>query len=366
MSLVFPSYEEQRRHTLMNGCTENLFHGDTTIENATFEDLNEALDQRARNNDRTAWKLIRAEIRRRMSEGGVQTKYPKTIDEHRAQFAADTNEIEREHQVFEQATPRAKAAMLKLGYRPREAPIAFSNQSPMSKSTTHALTVLAAKELTVGKDDINELQETAAAQIAAVGQMESTAAKGAILAGITLHRVKASLPHGKFGAWVASLSGANVHRGGNLRSGKSQANYYMRLAQVFIERTKLKKTDLLALPDGQSALDSGDTTKHFCSALESFVGELSLNELLIRHNIKAVRKYELEQRGDEEVPRKDPQMDFFADLAERIHGYREIVTSRETLKRLTPQQLDQLYQEQSDLHARFVKLYEEAKDTVQI
>lgn len=155
----------------------------------------------------------------------------------------------------------------------------------MSK-TSHALTLVADPKFAVAKDDLAKLKESAVLQVSAISELESKAALGALLAGLTLHRVKASLPHGQFGQWLAQISTS----GGNLTVKKSQAHNYMRLALVFLERAKVQKPDLLALPGDQLALEVGDghPARSFFTKAAKFVGDLSLNELLIKHGIKGV------------------------------------------------------------------------------
>jgi|GEM_PF-5784336 len=158
----------------------------------------------------------------------------------------------------------------------------------MAKTPKHALTVLASPELTVGKEKIKSLEAAAVAQCAAVGQLESKAAAGAIMAGLTLHRVKASTPHGKFGSFIEQkLTKVNFWTAG---TAKTNASYYMRLALAFVEKARADKGALLALPNDATTLDLGDTAnaKKLAAALEKFVGDLSLTELLIKHNIKGV------------------------------------------------------------------------------
>jgi hypothetical protein len=161
----------------------------------------------------------------------------------------------------------------------------------MARPAKHALTVLAAPELRVEKANLKQLQATAVEQVLAVGKMENNAAKGGILAGLTLLRVKASMKHGEFGPWLDKMTAAKTHNGANLPPVKErQLQYYMRLTLVFLEKTRLDAPDLLALPDGTTALDLGGAhkAKSFVGALDRFVGELSLNELLIKHDIKSV------------------------------------------------------------------------------
>lgn len=168
----------------------------------------------------------------------------------------------------------------------------------MPKTST-ALTLVSTPEFAVAKDDIAKLKEAAVAQVSAISQLETKAALGAIIAGLTLHRVKVSLPHGQFGKWIEQISTS----GGNLTVKKSQANNYMRLALVFIEKAKVQKPDLLALPGDQLSLDveAGELTRRFFTKADKFVAGLSLNELLIKHGIKGVGlKTELGQGDDDD------------------------------------------------------------------
>lgn len=225
---------------------------------------------------------------------------------------------------------------------------------------THALTVLATPEFAVAKDDIKKLQEAAVEQCSAVAKMESNAAKGAVLAGLTLHRVKASLPYGQFGKWVEKISTS----GGKVTVKKSQANNYMRLSSVFLERCKVQKPDLLALPGDQTALDLGDgaEARTLFSKLHKFVGECSLNELLVKYGIKGVvREGDPGTEEETAAPAAGAAEDYFAEVAESVMGFRSIVTSRDALVRLSPQQLDTLHESVTDAYSQFKQLYQEAR-----
>jgi hypothetical protein len=168
----------------------------------------------------------------------------------------------------------------------------------MSK-TNNALALVSQPEFAVAKDGLAKLKEAAVLQASAISELESKAALGAIIAGLTFHRVKASLNHGEFGPWIAQISTS----GGNLNIKKSQANHYMRLAMVFLEKAKVQKPDLLALPGDQMALEVGDghPARQFFTKAQKFVGDLSLNELLIKHGIKGVGlKTELAQGAEDD------------------------------------------------------------------
>lgn len=228
----------------------------------------------------------------------------------------------------------------------------------------HALTLVATPELRVADDDLKKLQRMAVNQIAAIGEMENRAAMGAILAGLTLHRVKASLPHGEFGPWITQITAEDQKRTGGafLSQIKArQCQYYMRLALIFLGKCRVAKPDLLALPGDQTELTLDGATgpaKRFADKLKGFVGDLSLNELLIRHGIKGVGLKSALEEGEGGARR--PGEDFYAEVAERLLKFRSIITDRTALARLSRDQLRALKAEVTDSYSQFQRLYEEA------
>jgi hypothetical protein len=153
----------------------------------------------------------------------------------------------------------------------------------MSKLSTKAASALAVTKA----GEIKTLQQSAVAQLAAVAQLEGRVAGYAIMAGITLKRVKLSLPHGEFQAWQRSIREQIPTTGRHLPS-IAMCQFYMRLAEVFLTKTKAPLPPLLALPGDTLSLelpDSGDT-RAFVEKLTAFVAEQSLNDLLDRYKIK--------------------------------------------------------------------------------
>jgi len=177
---------------------------------------------------------------------------------------------------------------------------------PAENST--ALVLVNTPEWAVAGDEVRELQDLALAQIDAIAKMENCAAMGAILAGLTLHRVKASMPHGTFMKWCDQIGTS----GANLSVRPRQARNYMRLSLVFLDSCKVQMPELLALPGDQLTLDLADGHDHndFLAKLRKFAGSNSLNELLIKHGIKvAGLKKASSAKGaeDDEPPAKTPQ-----------------------------------------------------------
>ncbi len=148
-----------------------------------------------------------------------------------------------------------------------------------SESKRAALAVLEKRENCTAVQ-LSKLQAVALQQIAMIKTMERDAALRAILAGLTLDRVKAALNHGEFMPWIkANLDGA----------GYRQANYYMRLAAAFVTCMNVSRPEILALPGDQKALalePADATARRFMEKAANFVGDRSLNELLDHLHIK--------------------------------------------------------------------------------
>src|SRR5690606_16247103 len=133
--------------------------------------------------------------------------------------------------------------------------------------------------LTYSEAQLPKLQAAALQQLAEIRRMERESAARAVLAGLTLIRVKHSLKHGQFLPWLKQhVQGV----------GYQQCNFYMGLAQVFVAKARITKPDMLALPGDQTALslDAEGEARGFFSKLEKFVGEASLNDLLDKHGLK--------------------------------------------------------------------------------
>lgn len=161
-----------------------------------------------------------------------------------------------------------------------------SAPSPMSKSDTKnttALAILGDRSLSYDQAMLPKIQAAALQQLAEVARLGRERGARAILAGLALCRVKASLKHGQFLPWLKA----------NVGVGKTACNDYMRLALAFVEKAGVSKPDLLALPGDQTNLaidESDEAQRRFFSKLEKFVGQSSLSELLEKHGIKGQPK----------------------------------------------------------------------------
>lgn len=192
--------------------------------------------------------------------------------------------------------------------------------------SNYALTVLGESKSSA-LADVSKLQAVAAEQLAAIPRIEREAALRAILCGLTLHRVKASLPHGQWEPWLAQVHTQNATSGGVLPS-HAQVRYYMRLAIAAVEETKATKPQLLALPGDQTelAMESADSgARQLMSKLTKFVGARSLNELLSDLGIKDRKANRKHAAGDDkdEPPSAQTVQEAFNDIAENLRVARD-------------------------------------------
>lgn len=215
----------------------------------------------------------------------------------------------------------------------------------------HALTLLADTAMSTAVD-IEKLQTLAVDQLKMIGRLERDAALHAVLAGLLLWRLKAAMP-GTFRAWVEKHAEVK----------KSQANNYMRLATVFVDRSRVTKQELLALPADTSALTDADReASAFFSRAAKFVGDCSLNELLVKYGIRGVtRDGDTPDDGTGKTGNEADGQLFFAEIAEHVLGIRKSVLDPQNIARLTPRQLDDLRAELANLNAEFTRLYEQAR-----
>ncbi|MFA6962415.1 MAG: hypothetical protein WC205_16795 [Opitutaceae bacterium] len=201
---------------------------------------------------------------------------------------------------------------------------------------TKALLIAEGFALTQPKQ-VADLQQKAVAQLMAVTELENKAALGAVISGLTLKRVKASLKHGEWISWQSEIRQvepagddlrSKTHRGAFLPSIR-QCAYYMRLAEVFVDKTKVQLPELLALPGDQLSLDMADSAqaRAFAEKLKTFVGDQSLNDLLDRHRIKERKDIvgETAKGGNlgrgAEPPSMSPVEQLAAEKAEAIRWY---------------------------------------------
>lgn len=347
------SYAEARCNLMSFGTAEDLKSSRLTLEDARQEELLEALELRATRGERTAFGLIRAEIHRRNAEGGVQVRIAK-FDDFIAERSSRAEAIEAEHRVFEQATAYGKTVMRLKGYKPRNVQAAAPPppSQPMAKPN-NALSAVGSYDLLLKPAELKALQKETARQFSIIEHLRCERTHRAIFVGLMLHRVKASLKHGEFGKWQEKhLPAVSTGTIGN----------YMKLALVFLKKGEVDPVELLAVKDvaPKALAKAKGPAAVFVEKLNNFVGEHDLTELLIKHGIRAVGLKTALENSDQGKSATSAE-DYYANVAKRVYDFREIVTSPESLQRLSPQQLDTLKQEVTDSYSTFNRLYEEAR-----
>lgn len=136
---------------------------------------------------------------------------------------------------------------------------------------------------------LRQARAALAKRAALIFRTEREAACHAIALGMLLWQVKGTLPKGEFKKWIE----ANIE-GRGYRS----CAYWMKLALCFAEKSGLKADECSAVAQWKPK-GKGNTG---AAKLDKFVGELSLNELMIKHGLRGVGlKGEL-TAGDEAPP----------------------------------------------------------------
>ncbi len=176
-----------------------------------------------------------------------------------------------------------KAAGLVKPRLPKPAPLSPSFVKMAKPNTTTALAVIGSPELKADAKQLALLKTSAEQQFKRLAEMRHEEALRGLLLGLTLHRVKASLPYGEFGKW------AKAHA----TFGERWVNYLMKLALVFIDKSKATKPELLACPGDQTELaieGQQGLQRQFTLKANKFTAGLSLSELLDKYEIKSGAK----------------------------------------------------------------------------
>lgn len=202
--------------------------------------------------------------------------------------------------------------------------------------------------------DVRRLQASIAKEFALIPQREMTNAVSAILIGLGLHIIKASVPRGEFRPYIEETlpSGNKWTKGTAIKN----ASLFMRLSLSALEQVQPSKPELLALTEGSvsSELSSGAAAK-YVSRLEEWIGERSLNELLIDEGIKhgggagSGKVIELPPAATGTDP-------LLADLSAHYVGLREVLLKPENLKRLTARQIEDTERELASFLEEFRQL----------
>lgn len=217
------------------------------------------------------------------------------------------------------------------------------------KKTT-ALTLLNSSAIKApGNGDVEKWQECVAGQMDEITRSERMTPRRAVVVGLMLHAVKASLKHGDFTPWLRQT--LTRLKFGTLGTAQVKASYYMRLSLAFVEDTKPSAPELAAIPAGGMVLDldsaAGSAAK-LVKRIDSFCGESSLNELLVEHGIKHAGTGGANSTKNAALPADDNTL--LQELAAWRLNLRRSLVDPTTAKRIPPEVHRNLYRElHSDL-----------------
>lgn len=240
----------------------------------------------------------------------------------------------------------------------------------MSKTTSKALVTLTtlrpelklASGLPISHSDqgnsptvLDTLIDKAIQQHLLIKQGERDGALRAIFLGLLFWQIKNECPHGKFMKLASDRMPEIPTR---------TRSDYMSLARVFVEKSRVALPERFDIPDAQLALGGLDEAKaEIVEKAMGFIGELSIHELMIKHDIRAVglKKKLGEGDGDEgddtdanlppdEVLRRKRE-EIFGQTAEHLTHLRKTITDTEQLAILQPDQIDVIKREVNELKA---------------
>ena len=235
----------------------------------------------------------------------------------------------------------------RLSLADRKAAAAQAAQSSISPTspvcmakpnTILALATFTAPELRADKAQLVLLQKGVIEQVHVMRRLRGEEAMRGLLVGLTLLRIKASLPGGQFTGWLKEHITVFKDR---------YCRYLMQLALVFVERTKASKPELLALPGEQVELSldgkEGAQRKLFEKAAK-FIGEHSITELLEKHGLKEKKKLGGPRESadaEPEAPATPEQLAARArtDLADWITQGRQLLLQENIAQHLSPQEV---------------------------
>lgn len=165
----------------------------------------------------------------------------------------------------------------------------------MAKAHRHSLTVFSNPKL-VDSSEEKTLEQVVVSQMAMIPKLENEAAFRAIFTGLALQKLRQKTPHGQWTDRLRQiLTSVKIW---SPKTAQTNASYYMRLASHFVEKMKASVPELLALPGDQTELaldgDSSAQGRRMAEKLKKYVADFSLNELLVRANIKGVERDVLE------------------------------------------------------------------------
>jgi hypothetical protein len=180
-----------------------------------------------------------------------------------------------------------------------------------------------------------------------IQRAERETAQRAVMLGVALWKVRLSIAHGQWTPWLGEHIGV----------GQRQVNNYMRLALVFLIKSRATKTELRALPADSIELASDDAlSRALFARLEKFVGECSLNELLVKHGIKSVTR---DDQGEGEATAAGGQQLLFPEMCDVLLKLDRLYMP-ESIIQIPPDKLNPLRAEWEHTKSRIDARFEDA------
>lgn len=129
---------------------------------------------------------------------------------------------------------------------------------------------------------IERLEESIQRDIIASARIDKAGAMVGVKIGLALQAAKALIRHGQYEGWVASKFGDAF--------GTRKAQYFSKLALVFLKTERSVPLELPAPEEAGKWLAIADEVHPLARAIEEFVGDRTLAELLDQHNVRPVRQ----------------------------------------------------------------------------
>lgn len=210
---------------------------------------------------------------------------------------------------------------------------------------------------TVAAPAVKKFGGTVAKTFLDIARTEKMNAARAILIGLSLPILKNSMERGQFRPWLE----ANVTQGNNWTKATAikNASYFTRLAFKFVEVAKPTGDQVLAITNGkvvQGKPGKDTEAAGLLKAIEEFVGEKSISDLLEEHGIKSGGSGGGGGASLPALPADDATL--LQDIAEAMLSLRKTVTDPDTLKRLTAAQINELQKQLDDTQEDFRKARE--------
>jgi hypothetical protein len=222
--------------------------------------------------------------------------------------------------------------------------------SKPSQKTLVTLTTLRPESEAQGSNlhvrvNLDLLIDRANQQYAEIKRGDQSNSLRGIFLGLLFWQIKNEAGHGKFMA-VATERMPDI--------GQTTRSHYMKLAAVFVEKSRLALPERMNIPDAQLALHLGDASgieQEMVRKAIDFVGQLSLHELMIKYEIRAVglagklrdeadAENDVPLPPDEELRRRREQI--FGETAEHVMRLHKTLTTADELQYLESSQLEMI------------------------